>query len=223
MSRSPIARLRPAPTATGGGSPGRGRPRQGTSSSSRRKTVSEARLAGDAARRGRTQKKPYGLLFETSPAASPMTGRGGLQAFKVSRSWSTACTPTAGRTSWCAGSTSSARRWPFSEDPGRLDRPAVFNGYCGAESGCVPVSAVVPSLCWSRRSRRSERRSPRTGRLCCRGRPPRRDHDFSPPLLLLSLLCAWVLAGAAQAPVQDDALLRAMRAEVDRARATCAW
>ena len=37
------------------------------------------------------------------------------------------------------------------------------------------------------------------------------------PLLLL-LLCVWALAGAAQAPVQDDALLRAMRAEVDRAR-----
>ena len=37
------------------------------------------------------------------------------------------------------------------------------------------------------------------------------------PLLLL-LLCGWVLAGAAQAPVQDDALLRAMHAEVDRAR-----
>ena len=36
--------------------------------------------------------------------------------------------------------------------------------------------------------------------------------------LLLPLLCVWALAAAAQAPVQDDALLRAMRAEVDRAR-----
>ena len=36
--------------------------------------------------------------------------------------------------------------------------------------------------------------------------------------LLLALLCIGVLAAAAQAPVQDDALLRAMRAEVDRAR-----
>ena len=36
--------------------------------------------------------------------------------------------------------------------------------------------------------------------------------------LLLSLLCVCILAAAAQAPVQDDALLRAMRAEVDRAR-----
>ena len=26
------------------------------------------------------------------------------------------------------------------------DDPAVFNGYCGAESGFVPVSAVAPSL-----------------------------------------------------------------------------
>ncbi len=37
-------------------------------------------------------------------------------------------------------------------------------------------------------------------------------------LAFLSLLCVWALAVAAQAPVQDDALLRAMRAEVDRAR-----
>jgi TldD protein len=37
-------------------------------------------------------------------------------------------------------------------------------------------------------------------------------------LALLLLLYVWVLAGAAPAPVQDDALLRAMRAEVDRAR-----
>lgn len=39
-----------------------------------------------------------------------------------------------------------------------------------------------------------------------------------PRLLLLPLLCISVLAAAAQAPVQDDALLRAMRAELDRAR-----
>jgi hypothetical protein len=26
------------------------------------------------------------------------------------------------------------------------DRPEVFNGYCGAESGNVPVSAVSPAL-----------------------------------------------------------------------------
>jgi predicted Zn-dependent protease len=36
--------------------------------------------------------------------------------------------------------------------------------------------------------------------------------------LLILLLCVGVLTGAAQAPVPDDALLRAMRAEVDRAR-----
>ena len=26
------------------------------------------------------------------------------------------------------------------------DRPEVFNGYCGAESGSVPVSAVAPAI-----------------------------------------------------------------------------
>ncbi len=40
----------------------------------------------------------------------------------------------------------------------------------------------------------------------------------SPRLPLLLLVCVWALAGAAQAPAQDDGLLRAMRAEVDRAR-----
>ena len=28
----------------------------------------------------------------------------------------------------------------------RSDKPAVFNGYCGAESGSVPVSAVSPAI-----------------------------------------------------------------------------
>ncbi len=34
----------------------------------------------------------------------------------------------------------------FSKIMATSDRPEVFNGYCGAESGSVPVSAVSPAL-----------------------------------------------------------------------------
>ena len=48
---------------------------------------------------------------------------------------------------WCAAPISSARRWPASPrfwPPS--DKQEVFNGYCGAESGSVPVSAVAPAI-----------------------------------------------------------------------------
>ena len=63
------------------------------------------------------------------------------------RSSSTGSGSTAVPTSWCAASTWSARRWRrcrASSPPS--DDYQTFNGYCGAESGFVPVSATSPSL-----------------------------------------------------------------------------
>jgi hypothetical protein len=34
----------------------------------------------------------------------------------------------------------------FSKITATSDKPDVFNGYCGAESGSVPVSAVSPAI-----------------------------------------------------------------------------
>ena len=55
--------------------------------------------------------------------------------------------PMAGPMSWCAASTSWARRLSrLTNIVATGDKQEIFNGYCGAESGSVPVSAVAPAI-----------------------------------------------------------------------------
>ncbi|HVZ74350.1 MAG TPA: metallopeptidase TldD-related protein [Polyangia bacterium] len=101
------------------------------------------RLRDEAKRQG----KPYGLLFRDISGGFTNTTRGGPQAFKVLpilvyRVWvdgrpdelvrgvDLVGTPLAALTHIIAAS----------------DDYQTFNGYCGAESGFVPVSATSPSL-----------------------------------------------------------------------------
>ena len=83
----------------------------------------------------------------TSRAGSPTPRAAGRRRSRCCRSWSTASGSTAGPTSWCAASIWSARRCRRcrGSSPPRDDYQT-FNGYCGAESGFVPVSATSPSL-----------------------------------------------------------------------------
>jgi predicted Zn-dependent protease len=102
-----------------------------------------ARLIAEARRQG----KAYGLLFDQIDGGFTSTGRGGLQAFKVLpvmvyrifadgrpdqliRGADLVGTPLASLSKILAAS----------------DDYEVFNGYCGAESGSVPVAAISPSL-----------------------------------------------------------------------------
>jgi Predicted Zn-dependent proteases and their inactivated homologs len=109
--------------------------------------VDDARLREMLREEIRRQNKPYGLYFEQVTGGYTQTRRSGLQAFAVLplvvykvypdnrpdelvRGVDIVGTPLAS----------------FSKILATSNRPEVFNGYCGAESGSVPVSAVSPAL-----------------------------------------------------------------------------
>ena len=93
------------------------------------------------------QNKPYGLYFDNITGGYTTTGRAGLQAFKVIplvvyRVYADGRPDELVRGADMVGTPLSS----FSKILATSDRLEVFNGYCGAESGSVPVSAVSPAL-----------------------------------------------------------------------------
>ncbi len=111
------------------------------------KTVSNAELRGKFIELIREQHKPYGLLIDDIAGGFTFTGRGQPQAFQVQplvvyevfpdgrpdelvRGVDIVGTPLAALTKIVATG----------------DKPEVFNGYCGAESGSVPVAAASPAI-----------------------------------------------------------------------------
>jgi TldD protein len=101
------------------------------------------RLREEAQRQG----KPYGLLFRDISGGFTNTARGGPQAFKVLpiivyRVWVDGRPDELVRGVDLVGTPLSA----LSRIMAASDDYQTFNGYCGAESGFVPVSATSPSL-----------------------------------------------------------------------------
>jgi hypothetical protein len=93
------------------------------------------------------QNKPYGLFFRDITGGYTTTGRGGLQAFKVMpvivyRVYADGRPDELVRGADIVGTPLSS----FSKILATGNKAEVFNGYCGAESGSVPVSAVSPSI-----------------------------------------------------------------------------
>jgi TldD protein len=93
------------------------------------------------------QNKPYGLYFDSITGGYTTTGRQGLQAFKVIplvvyRVYPDGRPDELVRGADMVGTPLSS----FAKILATSDRQEVFNGYCGAESGSVPVSAVSPAL-----------------------------------------------------------------------------
>ena len=93
------------------------------------------------------QNKPYGLYFRDITGGFTTTQRAGLQAFKV--------IPVIVYKVFADGRPDQLVRGTdivgtplasFSKIIATGDTPEVFNGYCGAESGSVPVSAVSPAI-----------------------------------------------------------------------------
>ncbi len=112
-----------------------------------KKQVSEKALRDMLIAEIKRQNKPYGLYFEQVTGGYTLTQRRGLQAFTVIplvvyrvypdrrpdelvRGVDIVGTPLAS----------------FAKILATSDKQSVFNGYCGAESGQVPVSAVSPAL-----------------------------------------------------------------------------
>jgi predicted Zn-dependent protease len=101
------------------------------------------RLRDEARRQG----KPYGLLFRDISGGFTNTGRTGPQAFKV--------LPILVYRVWVDGRPDELLRGvdlvgtpltALSKIMAASDDYQTFNGYCGAESGFLPVSATSPSL-----------------------------------------------------------------------------
>jgi TldD protein len=95
----------------------------------------------------RKQNKPYGLYFDDITGGFTTTQRSGLQAFKVIpvivyRVYADGRPDELIRGADIVGTPLAS----FSRILATSDTPEVFNGYCGAESGNVPVSAVSPAI-----------------------------------------------------------------------------
>jgi predicted Zn-dependent protease len=93
------------------------------------------------------QNKPYGLYFEQVSSGFTLTQRRGLQAFTVIpllvyRIYADGKPDELVRGADIVGTPLSS----FAKILATSDRQEVFNGYCGAESGQVPVSAISPAL-----------------------------------------------------------------------------
>jgi len=111
------------------------------------RTVSEAELRRMLLDEARRQGKQYGLYFDTVSSGFTQTRREGLQSFTV--------IPLVVYRVYVDGRPDELVRGvdivgtplaSFARIVAAGDRPAVFNGYCGAESGQVPVSAIAPAL-----------------------------------------------------------------------------
>jgi TldD protein len=112
-----------------------------------KKTVSEQRLREMLVAEIKRQHKPYGLFFQQVTGGYTTTQRRGLQAYTVIplivyRVYPDGQPDELVRGVDIVGTPLSS----FAKIMVTSDKLDVFNGYCGAESGQVPVSAVSPAL-----------------------------------------------------------------------------
>jgi TldD protein len=125
------------------------------------KQASDTRLRAMLIEEIRRQKKPYGLYFEEVTGGYTQTRRSGLQAFAV--------VPIVVYRVYADGRPDEMVRGvdivgtplaSFSKILATANRQEVFNGYCGAESGNVPVSAIAPALLVSEIETQRKEKSP---------------------------------------------------------------
>lgn len=111
------------------------------------KAVPDAQLREMLIAEVKRQNKPYGLFFQDITGGFTTTQRAGLQAFKVIpvvvyRVYPDGRPDELVRGADIVGTPLAS----FSKILATGNKAEVFNGYCGAESGSVPVSAVSPSI-----------------------------------------------------------------------------
>lgn len=147
LGRSPVL---PFKVSNGHGRRERGNQvtaRQGNLIVTSRKTIPDQRLRQALIDEAKRQGKPYGLWFSDIQGGYTITERSGPQAFKVMpllvyRIWADGRADELVRGVDIVGTPIAA----FETIIATGDKPGIFNGMCGAESGDVPVSAVSPSL-----------------------------------------------------------------------------
>jgi predicted Zn-dependent protease len=121
--------------------------RQGNLVVTSRRALSRRQLRQALLEEVERQDKPYGLWFTDISGGYTITDRSGPQAFKVEpllvyRVYPDGRPDELVRGVEIVGTPLQAFETIIATD----DRPGIFNGMCGAESGWVPVSAVSPSL-----------------------------------------------------------------------------
>lgn len=147
LGRSPVL---PFKVSNGHGRRERGNQitaRQGNLIVTSRKTIPDQRMRQSLIDEAKKQGKPYGLWFSDIQGGYTITERSGPQAFKVMpllvyRIWADGRPDELVRGVDIVGTPIAA----FETIIATGDKPGIFNGMCGAESGDVPVSAVSPSL-----------------------------------------------------------------------------
>ncbi len=147
MSRSPITNF---PKSNGHGRKSNGFRavgRQGNLIVEAAKGVSDKELRRLLIQECRRQGKPYGLLFEDISGGFTFTTRDAPQSFQVTpilvyRVYVDGRTDELVRGADLIGTPLTA----FSRIIAAGDVQQIFNGYCGAESGWIPVSAISPSI-----------------------------------------------------------------------------
>ena len=112
-----------------------------------KKQVSEQALRDMLIAEIKRQNKPYGLYFDEITGGYTTTQRRGLQAFTVIplmvyRVFADGRPDELVRGVDIVGTPLAS----FAKILATSDKPQVFNGYCGAESGQVPVSASSPAI-----------------------------------------------------------------------------
>jgi TldD protein len=110
-------------------------------------TVSAEELRGRLIVELKRQGKPWGLRFRDITGGFTNTGRGGPQAFKVLpimtfRVWADGRPDELIRGADIVGTPLASLGTILAAS----NDYEVFNGFCGAESGFIPVSGVSPSL-----------------------------------------------------------------------------
>jgi predicted Zn-dependent protease len=111
------------------------------------KTVANAQLRAQLIELLKKQNKPFGLLIDDIAGGFTFTGRGQPQAFQVQplvvyKVFADGRTDELVRGVDIVGTPLAA----LTKIVATGDTPEVFNGYCGAESGSVPVSAASPAI-----------------------------------------------------------------------------
>ncbi|MGH9628487.1 MAG: metallopeptidase TldD-related protein, partial [Bryobacteraceae bacterium] len=147
MSRSPIEGF--------DHSNGHGRRQPGAEVVSRQSNLlveSDKSVSGDELRKMlieevKSQGKPFGLYFEQVTGGFTSTGRRGFQSFKVIPLVVYKVYPDGRPDELVRGvDIVGTPLSSFAKIMATSDKVEVFNGYCGAESGTVPVSAVSPAI-----------------------------------------------------------------------------
>jgi len=150
LTRRPVEKFRESNGHARGNGMQRPVARMGTLVLTSTKSVSEAELKKKLIELARAQGKPFAIILRKAASGMTNTSSWGFQAFKGVAKLVYKVDVETGEEALVRGvelvGTPLASLMKVAAVG---DTPTIFNGYCGAESGFVPVSTITPSLLMS--------------------------------------------------------------------------